>query len=37
MPITPPAARALSEETLRPMASPTLRMKRATVRAAKKP
>ena len=37
IPITSPAARALSEATLRPKASPQVRMAGATVRAAKKP
>ncbi len=37
MPMTTPAASADSEETSRPMPSPTPRKKGATVRAAKKP
>ena len=37
MPITRPAARALSDATSRPSIPPELRMKGATVRAAKKP
>jgi hypothetical protein len=37
IPITSPAARALSEETSRPSSDPGVRMKGATVRAAKKP
>ena len=36
-PITIPAARALSEATLKPTASPTSRINGATVNAAKKP
>ena len=37
MPMTSPAARALSEETSSPRPSPRSRIRGATVRAAKKP